>query len=129
MEPIGRLGWIQIDCRDPMRLAAFWSAVFGLGVDSSFGDPPRYVGLAKARPDHAQVNFQRVPELKTVKNRFHFDIQVDDVEQATAQVEALGGRRLSLEDFHEYGFRWRVMADPEGNEFCLVYETAQGMTE
>jgi predicted enzyme related to lactoylglutathione lyase len=128
MEPIGRLGWIQIDCRDPMRLAAFWSAVFGLGVDSSFGDPPRYVGLAKARPDHAQVNFQRVPELKTVKNRFHFDIQVDDVEQATAQVEALGGRRLSLEDFHEYGFRWRVMADPEGNEFCLVYEMAQGTT-
>ena len=128
MEPIGQLAWIQIDCRDPMRLAAFWGAVFGLEVDSSFGEPPHYVGLAKARPDHPHVNFQRVPELKTVKNRLHFDIRVDDVEQATAQVEALGGRRLSLEDFHEYGFRWRVMADPEGNEFCLVYEMAQGTT-
>jgi predicted enzyme related to lactoylglutathione lyase len=129
MEPIGQLGWIQIDCRDPRRLAAFWGAVFGLEVDSSFGDPLHYVGLAQARPDHPQVNFQRVPALKTVKNRFHFDIRVDDVAQATAQIEALGGRRLSLEDCHEYGFRWRVMADPEGNEFCLVYETAQGMTE
>ena len=50
------------------------------------------------------------------------------VEQATTQIEALGGWRLPLEDFQEYGFRWRVMADPEGNEFCLVYETAGGTT-
>ena len=128
MEPIGRLGWIQIDCRDPRRLTAFWSAVLGLKVDHILGEPSHYVGLAKMGPDSPYVSFQRVPEPKTVKNRLHFDIRVDDVEQATTQIEALGGRRLPLEDFQEYGFRWRVMADPEGNEFCLVYETAGGTT-
>jgi predicted enzyme related to lactoylglutathione lyase len=128
MASIGRLAWLQIDCCDPMRLAAFWGAVFGLEVDVCFGEPPHYVGLAKAAPDHPHISFQRVPEPKTVKNRLHFDIRVDDIAQTTAQIEALGGRRLPLQDFHEYGFRWRVMADPEGNEFCLVYETPEGAT-
>ena len=122
MEPIGRLGWIQIDCRDPRRLALFWGAVFGLEIDSTFGEPAQYVGLAKAGPDHPHISFQHVPESKTLKNRLHFDIRVDDIGQATAQIEALGGQRLPVEDFQEHGFRWRVMIDPEGNEFCLVYE-------
>ena len=126
MESIGRLGWLQIDCHDPIRLAAFWGTVFGREIDDSFGAPPHYVVLATAGPDHPPIGFQHVPEPKTVKNRLHFDIRVDDIEQATAQIEALGGQRLPLEDFHEYGFRWRVMADPEGNEFCLVYETPDG---
>jgi predicted enzyme related to lactoylglutathione lyase len=126
MEPIGRLAWIQLDCRDPRHLAAFWGTILGLKVDNTFGEPPHYVGLAKLGPDSPHVSFQRVPEPKTVKNRLHFDIGVDDIEGATTQIETLGGRRLSLGDFQEYGFRWRVMADPEGNEFCLVYEKAKG---
>src|SRR5215510_3594784 len=81
MEPIGQLGWIQIDCRDPRRLARFWGAVFGLEIDSTLGEPAHYVGLAKAGPDHPHVSFQRVAEPKTLKNRLHLDIQVDDIEQ------------------------------------------------
>ena len=126
MEPIGRLEMIQIDCRDPRRLALFWGAVFGLEIASTLGEPPHYVGLAKAGPDYPQVSFQRVPEPKTLKNRLHFDIRVDDVEPATAQIETLGGRRLPAEDFREHGFRWRVMADPQGHEFCLVYAQPTG---
>jgi predicted enzyme related to lactoylglutathione lyase len=123
MEPVGRLGWIQIDCRDPLELAAFWGAVLGLEIDEEYlGDPPRYVGLVPVEPDHPQVNFQRVPEPKTVKNRLHLDLRVDDVDEATARIEALGGRRLQPEDVHEYGYHWRVLTDPEGNEFCLIYE-------
>jgi predicted enzyme related to lactoylglutathione lyase len=64
-----------------------------------------------------------VPEPKTVKNRLDLDLAVDDVEAATARIEALGGRRLRPEaDFNEYGYCWRTMADPEGNEFCLIFE-------
>ena len=126
MESIGRLVWIQIDCRDPIRLAAFWGAVFGLKIANTFGEPSHYVVLAKREPDSPHISFQRVPEPKTVKNRLHFDIWVDDIERATTQIETLDGRRLPLEDFQEHGFRWRVMADPEGNEFCLGYETANG---
>jgi predicted enzyme related to lactoylglutathione lyase len=126
MEPVGRLGWIQIDCRDPVELAGFWGAVLGLQVDDDYlGDPPHYVGLVGTNPDHPQVNFQRVPEPKIVKNRLHFDLRVDDVDEATARIESLGGVRLQAEDVHEYGYSWRVMADPEGNEFCLIYEVAE----
>ncbi len=42
------------------------------------------------------------------------------LEEARARVEALGGRRVSGETFEEFGYRWIVMADPEGNELCLV---------
>jgi predicted enzyme related to lactoylglutathione lyase len=121
MNPIGRLGWIQVDCVDPERLAAFWSQVLGLEIDSALGSPPRYVGLIPSAPGEPVVSFQRVPEIKETKNRLHFDIAVEDPDSATSRIEDLGGQRLSLEDFGEYGFRWRVMADPEGNEFCLIY--------
>ncbi len=125
MEPVGQLGWIQVDCRDPVALATFWGVVLGLQVDDDYlGDPPHYVGLAATNPDHPQVNFQRVAEPKTMKSPLHFDLRVDDVDKATARIEALGGLRLQAEDVHEYGYNWRVMADPEGNEFCLIYEIA-----
>jgi predicted enzyme related to lactoylglutathione lyase len=120
--PIGRLGWIQIDCRDPLRLAQFWSEVLGVAVDDEpLGDPPHYVILHRTVPGGPKVCFQRVPEPKVVKNRLHLDIAVEDVEKATERVEALGGRRVADGDFSEYGVRWRVMTDPEGNEFCLIY--------
>lgn len=121
MEPIGRLDMIQIDCREPRRLALFWGAIFGLEIDRILGEPAHYVGLARPGPNHPYLYFQCVSEPKTLKNRLHLDVQVDDIETATAQIESLGGRRLPVADFHEHGFRWRVMVDPEGNEFCLVY--------
>jgi len=122
LEAIGQWGWVQVDCRDPISLASFWSAVLGLPMDDALGDPPHYAGLAGTAPEHPQISFQRVPEGKTGKNRIHLDISVDDVELATRRIETLGGRRLGDRDYHEYGFSWRVMADPEDKEFCLVFE-------
>jgi predicted enzyme related to lactoylglutathione lyase len=64
-----------------------------------------------------------VPEPKTVKNRVHLDVVVGDVALATSRIESLGGRRRRPDaDFREYGYSWPTMADPEGNEFCLVCE-------
>jgi predicted enzyme related to lactoylglutathione lyase len=125
MEGVGRLGWCAVDCADPLRLAAFWSEVLGMEIDESYlGDPPHYVGLIPATPSGLVITFNRVPEPKTVKNRLHFDIEVDDVETATARVLELGGHQARSDDFDEYGFRWRVMSDPEDNEFCLIFGTA-----
>jgi predicted enzyme related to lactoylglutathione lyase len=122
MDRVGEIGWIVIDCRDPMALAAFWGEVLGQEVDPDhLGDPPQYVGLVPSNPDLPQVNFQRVPEPKSVKNRLHFDLRVNDVDEATTKIEALGGSRFLAEDGYEYGYRWRVMTDPEGNEFCLIF--------
>ena len=119
--PIGRLRWIQIDTQYPEQLAEFWSSVLGTEVDASLGDPPQFINLVSAEPGAPQVSFQRVPEAKVSKNRLHIDLLVTDVEDACARVEALGGRRYRAQDFHEYGFSWRVMVDPQGNEFCLIY--------
>ena len=59
-----------------------------------------------------------MPEPKTQKTRVHLDLKVEDLEEATATVERLGGSRGV--DIQEYGYSWRTMADPEGNEFCMV---------
>jgi predicted enzyme related to lactoylglutathione lyase len=96
-----------------------------MAIDESYlGDPPHYVGLIPATAGGLVITFNRVPESKTVKDRLHFDVEVDEVESATARVLALGGHRAPTDDFDEYGFRWRVMSDPEDNEFCLVFGTA-----
>ncbi|MBI2237716.1 MAG: VOC family protein [Actinobacteria bacterium] len=119
--PVARLGAVIIDCRDPERLAAFWGTLLGARVMGRLGDPPQYVDL-EPLSEGPYLGFQRVPEPKVVKNRVHLDLNVDDVERATQRIQALGGTRASLKDVREYGYAWRVMLDPEGNEFCLIFE-------
>src|SRR3990170_4148951 len=112
MGAIGRLGWIQIDCADPLRQAAFWGAILGQEFDAPLGDPVRYLGLVPTTPGAPVVSFQRVPEAKTVKNRLHLDIEVDDVDEAATRVVELGGSIPPHADLHEHGFSWRLAADP-----------------
>jgi len=121
MEPVGTLTMIQVDAKDPAALAQFWSAVLGRPVSEPLGAPPHYLGLEPADGE-AAVSFVRVPEAKATKNRLHFDVFVADVDRAQESVEALGGTHVPVADFHEYGFHWRQMTDPEGNEFCLIYD-------
>lgn len=77
-----------------------------------------FVMLDGPAEDAVALALQRVPEPKVAKNRAHVDLRLDDLDAVTALVEELGGARLA--DHEEEGFRWRVMRDPEGNEFCLT---------
>jgi predicted enzyme related to lactoylglutathione lyase len=115
---IGSLDAVTIDCVDPLELARFWGAVFGTRIDSTLGDKPHYVDLQTV-PGVPVLRFQRVPDRKITKNRLHLDMLVEDLDQACAHVEALGGRRAPGQPVTEYGWTWIVMQDPEGNEFCL----------
>jgi predicted enzyme related to lactoylglutathione lyase len=117
--PLATIGWIQIDCHDPDALRAFWGDLLGLVVDP---DPAPAAFRPLARPDVGPgLSFQRVPEAKIVKNRVHLDLIVEDVDAVTQWIEVHGGRRRGKHpDFAEGTWRWRTMADPEGNEFCLV---------
>ena len=119
---VGRIGAVMVDCADPERLAAFWAEVFAVEIEDRLGDPPQFVNLAQLESGAPYLCFQRVPEAKAVKNRLHLDISVEDVDVACAGIERLGGRRRDDRDFHEYGYSWRRMADPDGNEFCLTFE-------
>jgi predicted enzyme related to lactoylglutathione lyase len=114
---IGTARWIVIDSVEPDALVPFWCALLGVERAGRFGAD--YVLLTNGDGTVPPVAFQQVPEAKSAKNRMHLDITVDDVHEATRRVEDLGGSRLGvLQDMD--GYRWQVMADPEGNEFCLV---------
>ncbi|MFE0251088.1 VOC family protein [Streptomyces sp. NPDC059010] len=102
-----------VDATDPERLAAFWSELLGRPVVGRTGP---YVWLR--RENGLGLGFQQTCEPKTGKNRMHFDITSPDPAAEEQRVEALGGRRLGQYD--DGGFL--VMADPEGNEFCIIPE-------
>jgi catechol 2,3-dioxygenase-like lactoylglutathione lyase family enzyme len=125
--PLVRVLGVMIDCPDPERLAAFWTEVLGVEVEDRLGDPAQFVYLAPVQPGGIHLYFQRVPEPKVVKNRVHLDVYADDVELALSRIESLGGRRRDEQPFHDVNdeAHWWRMADPEGNEFCLVFDWPQ----
>ncbi|MEU6273239.1 VOC family protein [Streptomyces populi] len=104
-----------VDAVDPERLAAFWSELLGRPVVGRMGP---YVWLR--RENGLGLGFQRTGEPKSGKNRMHFDVTSPDPAAERQRVEELGGRRL--EQYDEGGCL--VMADPEGNEFCVIPEGA-----
>jgi predicted enzyme related to lactoylglutathione lyase len=112
------VGYLVIDTTDPQQLTPFWCGLLGVHVEESIGDG-QFIVLSKTA-DGLTVGFQQVPEAKSGKNRLHLDLVVDDLDDSTAEIEGLGGRWLEPGDTHELeGFRWRCMADPQGNEFDI----------
>jgi predicted enzyme related to lactoylglutathione lyase len=110
-------GEVTIDCLETKRVAAFWGALLDVPLQSHSQAAWFRVGpLVSGGP---VINFQPVPERKVGKTRIHLDLWTDDLDAAVALAEHLGGRRVGEmgEDPEGVGF---VMADPEGNEFCLV---------
>ena len=113
------VGYLVIDTTDADRLVPFWCGLLGVQVRSTFADG-QYVILTDTGSG-LRLTFQRVPDAKAGKNRLHLDLVVDDLDAGTAEVEALGGRWIEPGNTREIdGFRWRTMADPEGNEFDII---------
>ncbi|GAA4909501.1 VOC family protein [Streptomyces coeruleoprunus] len=104
---------IVIDCEDPERLAEFWAEVLGRSVAARIGP---YVFLT--REEGPGLAFQKSTTPKTGKNRVHFDVSAPDPAAERSRIESLGGHRLDT--YTAGGFL--VMADPEGNEFCVIPE-------
>jgi len=107
---------LVLDSRDPDVLASFWAAALGYAV---VGSVDNYVLLVPDGAEGPKLLLQRVPELKAGKNRVHFDLEVPDIESLASRLERLGATRLSGQAVVEHDNRWVVMADPEGNEFCV----------
>ena len=108
-----RLTDVIIDCRDPEALAAFWGRVLEREVAARIGP---FVFLERA--DGPGVGFQKTDEPKAGKNRVHFDLRSEEPAAERERLEALGASYLP--EYAEGGFL--VMADPEGNEFCVLPE-------
>lgn len=114
---------ITLDCNDLEAEAAFWAAA--LGYEKRATVPGSYVSLVPPRGAGLTLTLQRVPEPKLAKNRMHLDVLVPDVETELDRLLSLGAHRVS-ERMEQYGTTWYVLADPEGNEFCLGKEAALG---
>ena len=106
---------MTVDCADPQQLAHFWSELLGGAVSEPLPGWRRLAG----RGDGPALTFQPVPEAKVGKARLHLDIDVDDVDDAVAEVLRRGGSDLGWRHEYDEGVVV-VVADPEGNEFCLV---------
>jgi hypothetical protein len=116
---------LAIDCADPHGLARFWCAVLDYEVQDeddeivTIGSPLVPEGKDRRGPVPPALTFARVPEGKTAKNRLHIDVNPTDREQAdeVRRLLDLGARHA---DVGQGDVSWVVLADPEGNEFCVL---------
>ena len=122
-----RIRHITIDCHDPAQLAAFWSVALGFEEDP---DDPNEPGsdeilIVDPRRLHPALLFIAVPEPKALKNRVHLDV-VPDVprEEAVGALLSIGAT-LVADHRQQDGTGWAVLADPEGNEFCVERSAAE----
>ncbi len=110
---------LLVDARDPLALARFWSAALEWPIVQEDDDE---VMLAPSRerppaPGVYPLLFVRVPDVKTVKNRWHFDLAPEDQDVEVRRLEGMGARRIDIGQGEQ---SWVVMADVEGNEFCVL---------
>jgi predicted enzyme related to lactoylglutathione lyase len=117
-----RLVHLVVDANQPARLARFWAAALGWEVAAEEDDEidvwPR--GYRYPDPVALPLVFVPVPEAKTGKNRIHLDLATESVAHQAAEVERLLGLGAVRADIGQGDVPWEVMADPEGNEFCVL---------
>jgi predicted enzyme related to lactoylglutathione lyase len=111
---------MNIDSADPRALARWWADLLGWRItfdqpDEVVIEPPEGSPEDGVSPD---ILFAKVPEAKQVKNRLHIDLRPEDQALEVARAEALGARRVDVGQTDVVS--WVVMADPEGNEFCIL---------
>jgi len=115
---------ICVHSTDPSRVAAFWEQALGWRrthetADEIVLEPPAGSPEDGVSPD---LLFGLVPEGKTVKNRLHLDLRPDDQDAEVARLLALGATHADIGQGPDVS--WVVLADPDGNEFCVLRSLA-----
>jgi len=105
---------VVIEARDPARLGQWWAEVLDWVVVNS--DPAEFE-IRPAPERFPGLLFARTDEGKKVKNRLHLDWRPDDQDQAVERFVKAGASRI---DIGQHDVSWVVLADPEGNEFCVL---------
>jgi hypothetical protein len=117
-----RLVQLVIDAADPARLGRFWAAVLGWNVVTEEPDEVEIWPSGYRYPDPVALPliFLPVSEPKAGKNRVHLDLATESTAHQAAEVERLLGLGATPADIGQGDVPWRVLADPEGNEFCVL---------
>ena len=115
-----RIQCVCFDPSDPRRLADFWAAVLDWRQTYVDDDQVALEPPAGSREDGvvADLLFLRVPEDKAGKNRLHLDLRPTDQAAEVERIVALGATRVDVGQTSDA--TWVVLADPEGNEFCVL---------
>ncbi len=113
-----RLVALCFDANDPLGLARFWAAALRWEMDD---ETQAVIGLVPTDDTRFRLEFVAVPERKAGPNRLHLDLtstSIDDQQESVARLVELGARHIDIgqrpDDVHV------VLADPEGNEFCII---------
>ncbi|SCK44799.1 VOC family protein [Streptomyces sp. WMMB 322] len=114
---------IAVDCADPYALARFWGEVLGIPVhpDDEPGEDEVGVPLDGGR----ELLFLKVPEPKAVKNRLHLCLEPDGRRDREVERLLALGATMCDDRRADDGTGWAVLADPEGNEFCVLRSAAE----
>ncbi len=117
-----RIQCITIDCENPRTLADFWAAALDWKI--TFEDENEVsLELLDGSPEVGRIPdllFIKNPDLKSVKNRLHLDLRPLNQDAEVSRLESLGAKRIEIGQSDDSDTSWVVMADPEGNEFCVL---------
>jgi predicted enzyme related to lactoylglutathione lyase len=113
--PILELAAITVDCVDAHRSASFWSAVTSRAIEPDAS--PAYASIT-GNGEWPTLSFEAVPERKVAKNRLHVDLRSADPPATVTRLRELGATIIGTYD--EGGAAWTTLADPDGNEFCVM---------
>jgi catechol-2,3-dioxygenase len=106
---------VVVDAADPARLGRWWAEVLDYRVVSEDSDE-LVIGPGDGR--QPELVFVTVPDAKHSKNRLHIDLRPDDREAEVERLVDMGARRVDIGQGDQVS--WVVLADPEGNEFCVL---------
>jgi predicted enzyme related to lactoylglutathione lyase len=125
-----RIQCLTIDCHNPKLVAEFWRDVLNwrithISETEVVLEPPAGSPLVDVAPD---LLFLKVSDEKVVKNRLHLDLRPDDKDAEVARLKALGAVEVEIGQSADPDTTWVVLADPEGNEFCVLKPLADQST-
>jgi hypothetical protein len=103
-----------IDCNDARRVGEFWAALLQKPLESDDDGTEHWIDFG---PEGRDLLFLTVPDSKAVKNRLHLDLRPDDQAAEVERAISLGARHVDIGQGQQ---TWVVLADPEGNEFCIL---------
>lgn len=122
-----RIENVSFDSISPLETAQFWTEVLGWVIVEDDDDDEVAIQPLPGSPEAGivpDVLFLRVPEEKAVKNRMHLDLRPQDQAAEVARLETLGATRVDIGQGEDA--TWVVLADPEGNEFCVLRSAPAG---
>jgi predicted enzyme related to lactoylglutathione lyase len=114
---------ITVDAHNPKALAEFWAEALGWTVGEDGDDIGWWIERELNDPNKTgfpDILFLKVPDSKVVKNRLHLDLRPGDQAAEVARLEKLGAKKIDIGQSTDPDTTWVVMADPEGNEFCVL---------